>query len=187
MSEQNHVTVPVANAEAAPAVLDLPDAAGPRTELTVRGMNCASCVQHVTQALRALPGVDTATVDLEAGAAAIYWKAGFPGDAVAAIDAIQAAGYGAAFRDRHDHDHAPPDRWDWSVWIGGIATLTLMLGEWVFGLGGAAWFRYLAFVLSSIVQFYGGHRLYVGAWRQLKAGSSNMDTLVALGSTTAYI
>src|SRR5260221_6906062 len=61
-----------------------------------------------------------------------------------------------------------------------------MLGEWVFGAGLRPWFRWLAFSLAGIVQVTGGARFYRGAWRQLKAGSSNMDTLVALGSTTAF-
>src|SRR5262249_7179034 len=56
----------------------------------------------------------------------------------------------------------------------------------VFGAGLKPWFRWLAFGLAAIVQVTGGARFYVGAWRQLKAGSSNMDTLVALGSTTAF-
>jgi Cu+-exporting ATPase len=44
----------------------------------------------------------------------------------------------------------------------------------------------MSFALASVVQFYCGAEFYRGAWRQLKAGSSNMDTLVALGSTTAF-
>jgi len=48
------------------------------------------------------------------------------------------------------------------------------------------WFQWTAFVLAGVVQVFGGAPFYRGAWNQLKAGSSNMDTLVALGSTTAF-
>ena len=48
------------------------------------------------------------------------------------------------------------------------------------------WFRWFSFALASVVQIFAGAQFYRGAWRQLKVGSSNMDTLVALGSTTAY-
>ena len=61
-----------------------------------------------------------------------------------------------------------------------------MVGEWVFGLGMTPWFQWLSFALAGVVQIFAGAQFYRGAWRQLKVGSSNMDTLVALGSTTAF-
>ena len=61
-----------------------------------------------------------------------------------------------------------------------------MLGEWVFGLGMTRWFQWCSFALASVVQVFAGAPFYRGAWSQLKAGRSNMDTLVALGSTTAF-
>ena len=48
------------------------------------------------------------------------------------------------------------------------------------------WFRWFAFALAGVVQIACGAPFYRGAWNQLKVGSSNMDTLVALGSTTAF-
>ena len=61
-----------------------------------------------------------------------------------------------------------------------------MFGEWVFGLGMTRWFQWCSFALAGVVQVFAGARFYRGAWGQLKAGRSNMDTLVALGSTTAF-
>jgi P-type Cu+ transporter len=61
-----------------------------------------------------------------------------------------------------------------------------MAGEWVFGLALRPWFQWVSFGLAGIVQVFAGARFYRGAWRQLKAGESNMDTLVSLGSTTAF-
>ena len=61
-----------------------------------------------------------------------------------------------------------------------------MLGEWVFHFGMDGWFAWVSFALAGAVQIYCGAEFYRGAWRQLKARSSNMDTLVALGSTTAF-
>ena len=43
------------------------------------------------------------------------------------------------------------------------------------------WFQWFSFALAGVVQVFAGARFYRGAWSQLKAGSSNMDTLVALG------
>ena len=61
-----------------------------------------------------------------------------------------------------------------------------MLGEWGLGLAMERWFQWLAFALAGVVQVFCGAQFYRGAWRQLKVGDSNMDTLVALGSSTAF-
>jgi Cu+-exporting ATPase len=65
-------------------------------------------------------------------------------------------------------------------------TALLAIGEWVLGVALERWFQWLAFALATVVQIFCGARFYRGAWQQIKVRSSNMDTLVALGSTTAY-
>jgi Cu+-exporting ATPase len=57
------------------------------------------------------------------------------------------------------------------------------LGSWAY----AHWVNWLMFVLASPVQVYVGWDYYVGGWKALRAGSANMDLLVALGSTVAYV
>src|SRR5262249_39705029 len=76
--------------------------------------------------------------------------------------------------------------WGLNLGLGIPIAVALMLGEWGFGLGTSTWFQWCGFGLAVIVQIFAGARFYRGAWNQLKAGSSNMDTLVALGSTTAF-
>ena len=63
----------------------------------------------------------------------------------------------------------------------------MLICEWVFGLGGQHWYQWLAFALATPVQIFCGWKFYRGAWLQLKMRAANMDTLVALGSTTAYL
>lgn len=70
--------------------------------------------------------------------------------------------------------------------LGLIFTLPLMAGEWVFHLDNHRWFAWLSLLFTLPVQFIAGARFYRGAWQQLKVGHSNMDTLVALGSTAAF-
>lgn len=65
------------------------------TTLTVRGMTCGSCVRHVGEALRALPGVHEVEVHLEAGEVRVLHDPGLA-PAAALTDAIQGAGYEAA-------------------------------------------------------------------------------------------
>jgi Cu+-exporting ATPase len=73
-----------------------------------------------------------------------------------------------------------------NLWLGIFVTAFLMVGEWIFGWMMKPWFQWLSFALATVVQIFPGAQFYRGAWRQIKIGSSNMDTLVALGSTTAF-
>ena len=61
-----------------------------------------------------------------------------------------------------------------------------MLGNGSSGWGWSAGIQWFSFAVAGIVQVFAGARFYRGAWGQLKAGSANMDMLVALGSTTAF-
>ena len=158
------------------------------TELLVTGMNCNNCARHVTEAIQSVPGVRSASVMLDAGRASVRWTADAPTDVAAVLSAVKDAGYeakpvGAA---ANDHGERRQARWHLNLWLGAVVTALLMLGEWVFHLGMEPWFQWLAFGLAGVVQFFAGAPFYRGAWRQLRIGSSNMDTLVVLGSTTAF-
>jgi len=54
-------------------------------------------------------------------------------------------------------------------------------------IAGAPWFNYLLLLLATPVQFYVGWQYYLGAYRSLRGGSANMDVLIALGSSVAYL
>ncbi|HHY86518.1 MAG TPA: cation-translocating P-type ATPase [Verrucomicrobia bacterium] len=164
------------------------------TELLVSGMDCSNCVRHVTEAIQSVPGVHSARVDLQDGRAVVRWVAGARQDVAALVEAVSEAGYSAQERRRaegesaeHDGDeHHAVSGWQLNLWVGVVATALLMAGEWVFSLGMNPVFRWLSFALATVVQVVAGAQFYRGAWQQLKSGRSNMDTLVALGSTTAY-
>jgi len=150
-------------------------------------MTCNNCARHVTEALQAVPGVQSASVNVQSGRASVRWSNAAQADSTALLSALKAAGFPAqpaVETDTHDHTHK--SNWHTNLWLGGIVTAALMIGEWGFNLGMTPWFQWTSFVLASVVQVYAGAQFYRGAWRQLKVGSSNMDTLVALGSTTAF-
>jgi Cu+-exporting ATPase len=153
-------------------------------------MSCHNCVRHVTDAIQRVPGVAGAVVSLETRRAVVRWAAGANADAAAVVRAVKAAGYEATpvegSHAAHDHGEQREAGWHLNLWIGVLGTAPLMLGEWVFGLAMLPWFQWASFVIATVVQVFAGAPFYRGAWNQLKAGSSNMDTLVALGSTTAY-
>jgi Cu+-exporting ATPase len=155
------------------------------TELRVSGMTCNNCARHVTEAIQGVAGVQSASVSLQASAASVRWVSADAKAVPAVLAAISQAGYMAkeisAVADGSKQSH-----WQWTLIIGLAVTAALMIGEWGFQLAMTTWFQWLAFALAGVVQVFCGAQFYRGAWRQLKIGSSNMDTLVALGSTTAF-
>ena len=162
-----------------------------RTELSVSGMTCGNCARHVMEAIQSVPGVDSATVDLANKHASVRWADRSKANVPIVLQAVQKAGYGAKVLEAsqpstQDEGRNRTGGWQLNLWIGVLGTLPLMLGEWVFDVANEPWFRWLAFALGAGVQVFAGAPFYRGAWNQLKAGSSNMDTLVALGSTTAF-
>jgi Cu+-exporting ATPase len=158
------------------------------TELSVAGMTCGNCARHVTEAIQSVPGVHSATVNLDSHSASVRWAANSSRDATAVVEAIEKEGYTAKVVEAHEHDSAQHalTGWQTNLVIAVFGTAPLMFGEWLFQLGMMPWFQWFSFVLATIVQIFAGAQFYRGAWNQLKVRSSNMDTLVALGSTTAY-
>ncbi len=166
--------------------------------LSIKGMTCQGCVRRATDAIQGVAGVASATVELSPGRAAVRWQPGAMPDAAAVTTAVQQAGFKAklvaAAADDACSCHSSQtgagwsllEGWRFNVVFGGTVTVALMLGEWGFGLGMTRWYHWLAFALTLPVQVVCGARFYRGAWNQLRVGASNMDTLVSLGSTTAF-
>jgi Cu+-exporting ATPase len=174
----------------------IPSSASAQEDLnlfSVTGMNCANCARHVNDALQSVPGVQSATVNLERAQAEVRWNLGAAHDLLAVVRAVKKAGYearpletgpAATGEQEHKHDHTG---WGLNLWIGALGTAPLMLGEWALDLGLNPFFQWFSFGLAAVVQVFAGAGFYRGAWRQLKTGRSNMDTLVVLGSTTAFL
>ncbi|MBB1517644.1 heavy metal translocating P-type ATPase [Aquipseudomonas guryensis] len=156
-------------------------------ELQLGGMTCASCAGRIERALGKVPGVQAVSVNLASERARIEWLAGSSSSAL--IAAVEAAGYSARLL-----DSAPPRdpqialrRERLAVLLALLLATPLvvpMLAEW-FGLHWMlpAWVQ---FALATPVQFILGARFYVAAWKAVRAGSGNMDLLVALGTSAGY-
>ena len=151
-------------------------------------MTCGNCARHVTEAIQSVPGVRSATVNLDSRSASVRWAPNGEPNINAVVEAIEKEGYGAKVIEAGQHDHGEHALagWHLNLVIAVLGTAPLMIGEWGFQLGMMPWFRWFSFVLAGIVQVFAGAQFYRGAWNQLKIRSSNMDTLVALGSTTAF-
>jgi Cu+-exporting ATPase len=156
-----------------------------QTELAIGEMTCASCVARVEKALRAVPGVVSAEVNLATESATVRATADVePGALVAAVER---AGYTA--RPRGESAPAAPAGgapwWPIAVAAGLSLPLVLpMLGMLV----GADWMLpgWIQLLLAAPVQFWLGARFYVAGWKAVRAGTGNMDLLVALGTSAGF-
>jgi len=150
-------------------------------------MTCQNCARHVREAIAAVPGVKDAKVELEQGRAQVRWSAA--PDLPAVLRSLGEAGYpGRVAEPEHEHEaEHHGSGWKSGLILGLTVTLILMALEWGARVGTTRWYQWLSFALVLPVQIWAGRPFYQGAWRQLKQGRSNMDTLVALGSTTAFL
>ncbi len=169
--------------------------------LHIGGMTCASCVNHVASALESIPGVTRAQVNLAAETAEVEFVSGSVSRRDLR-DAVSGAGYEVlSFEGDRDaeteFDEARQRR---------KAELNDLRRRVVLSLAVAAFImvamqyasvsaledisptavNYLFLVLAAPVQFWAGARFYRGAWGALKHRTSNMNTLVAIGTSTAF-
>ena len=154
------------------------------TAISVSGMTCASCAGRVERALRAVPGVVDASVNLVTERATVYSHGRALASAVL-VAAVEKAGYAATANAVAPVAAGLPEGW----YIALAAALTLpLLAPMLAELAGLHLMLpgWLQFVLATPVQFWIGARFYGAAWRAVRAGSGNMDLLVALGTSAAY-
>ena len=157
----------------------------------IEGMTCGNCAQTVQKALQSVPGVASAQVDLEKGLAQVVWEDPAHADAGVIVAAVAKAGYEATLIAETGAPKDPPSSaetaWRRAMWLGVPVTLVFIIAEWFLGWGMNPTFHWVGFGLALPVQLFVGAGFYRGAWRQLRARQANMDTLVALGSTTAFL
>ena len=161
-------------------------------DLGIGGMTCASCVSRVERALRKVPGVQQATVNLATESARIVYTVP-PGQDAQAVEALlRRAVRNAGYEPRSAEAQLQAE--DASPWAGfGPVALGLLLSAPLvlpmFGeLAGRHWMlpAWLQFVLATPVQFVLGARFYKAGWLALKARTGNMDLLVALGTSASW-
>ena len=160
-------------------------------DIGIGGMTCASCVGRVEKALKRVPGVQSANVNLATESARIA----FPADAAQAAQmeallrrAVRDAGYEPKAAD------AAIDTPDAGAWTGfapvawGLALCVPLVLPMLGDLLGQHWMLspLWQFALATPVQFLLGARFYVAGWHALKNGSGNMDLLVSLGTTAGW-
>ncbi|MDR6453238.1 heavy metal translocating P-type ATPase [Variovorax paradoxus] len=157
-------------------------------DLSVGGMTCASCVMRVERALRNVPGVQEVSVNLATESARVTAAGGEDLDA-RLRRAVRAAGYEPLAASSAADEAAALSPWHGfaPVAIGLLLSIPLlapMLGQPF----GQDWMLppWLQLPLAAPVQFWLGARFYRAGWHAAKAGTGNMDLLVALGTSAAF-
>ena len=160
-------------------------------DIGIGGMTCASCVGRVEKALKRVPGVHDANVNLATESARIA----FPADLAQAANmeallcrAVRDAGYVPKAADSAIES---PDAGAWAgfapvAW--GLALSLPLLLPMLGDMLGQHWMLapVWQFALATPVQFLLGARFYIGGWHAVKNGGGNMDLLVALGTTAGW-
>lgn len=171
--------------------------------LKLRGMSCASCANNIEVAIRSVPGVETCSVNFGVEQAAVTYDPGKT-DLATIQNAVDAAGYtaqpmqddvlapeaDAERRERQAENHQLTRR----VWVSGIISTILVMGSLPAMTGLAIpfipmWLHdpWLQLVLTAPVLFWAGSGFLINAWKALKRHTATMDTLVAVGTGTAYL
>ena len=166
-------------------------------EWPINGLSDDNDARALERALGKLPGVRAATVNHVSGRASVTYIPTLvsQGDL---RDAVRKAGFtavvtGGDVRDaEREARQKEIDHQRHLLTVGLIFTVPLFILSMIndFGLLGPNahnWVKWVLFVLATPVQFYVGWQYYVGAYKSLRNGSANMDVLVALGSSAAYI
>jgi P-type Cu+ transporter len=172
------------------------------TSLKLQGMSCASCANSIEHIISSVPGVSACSVNFGAEQASVTYDPSKT-DVATIQNAVDAAGYSAIpmqedilapedDRERRERlaEHRKLTR---KVWVSGIISAVIVIGSLPVMTGLnipfiPMWLHdaWLQLVLTTPVLFWCGSSFFINAWKALKRHSATMDTLVAIGTGTAY-
>jgi len=159
-------------------------------DIAITGMSCASCVSTVESALRKIPEVESASVNLATEKAHIELKEGRSLQTQAILKAVIDAGYGAELlTDTQSQKHHDDESANGIRIVMAILLSVPLIIPMLFSLSGGHWNLpvWVQWLLATPVQFYLGAGFYTSAWKAIKNRTGNMDLLVAIGTLAAYL
>jgi P-type Cu+ transporter len=161
--------------------------------LDVKGMTCASCVNHVEKTISKIKGVQAVTVNLATEQAKVRFQDDQKKTVASIIQAVDKLGYVAQLANPNGSNQLKREFDFWSsgglsrVIIGFLITTPLMTPMLLMAFG--IHFEIdpmIQLTLALPVQFWLGWRFYVGAYKALLNGTGNMDLLICIGTTAAF-
>ncbi|WP_404785382.1 heavy metal translocating P-type ATPase [Altericista sp. CCNU0014] len=171
--------------------------------LKLRGMSCASCANNIERAIRSVPGVEACSVNFGVERATVTYDPDQT-DVAAIQNAVDGAGYSALLqqedglapeddaerRERQAENRTLTRR----AWVSGAIGAVLVVGSlpamagltisWIPMWLHDPWFQ---LVLTAPVLVWAGSGFFINAWKAVKRHTATMDTLVAIGTGTAYV
>lgn len=164
-----------------------------QVEFDVFGMTCAACSTRIEKVLNKQDGVTRATVNLATESATVEFNPAVISEQEL-IQRIRKLGYDAKVKadaaERKTHKEQQIKALRTKLIVAGILSLPLLITmlDHLFRIELPAIFMnpWFQFLLATPVQFFIGWQFYVGAYKNLRNGSANMDVLVALGTSAAY-
>jgi len=162
-----------------------------RLDLPIQGMTCASCANRIERKLNKLEGVE-ATVNFATEQAAVTFDAASV-EPEQLLDAVEAAGYAAALPSAEQEsaagepDHADDELRDLRtrLIVSAVLGLPVLLISMISSLQFDNW-QWLSLQLATPVVLWAGWPFHRVAWQNLKHGAASMDTLISLGTLTAW-
>ncbi|MCK4574531.1 MAG: copper-translocating P-type ATPase, partial [candidate division Zixibacteria bacterium] len=164
--------------------------------LSIGGMSCAGCVASVEKLLRGVPGAESVEVNFAEHSAVVDGDI----EIQQLIDAVFAGGYEAAELKSLEEEQSEREAADSASYrqhihqtiIAGSVGTVLMVGSM------AGWFPQIASehgqqfwivtgIITAIVMYLAGRHFFIGAWKQFTHHNANMDTLIAMGTGSAWI
>ena len=163
------------------------------TTFGVTGMTCAGCLGRVERALRKVPGVLEANVNLANERATVTYLAGV--ELWDLEKAVEGAGYGVVREERFSEADSRGREYRKlraDFLLAAALTVPILAGSLPMMLSleppvPMMWLRVLLLALATPVQFWAGRRFYRGAWGALQHGQADMNTLVVMGTSAAYL
>ncbi len=169
-----------------------------QTTLAITGMHCASCSALIARKLKKTAGVEEANVNFAAAKARIHFNPELATEQ-GLIDAVKAAGYGAVLANDQDRE-ADKQRRDAEMigyrnkFLIGLVLSVPMLGFMILSFLPHSvvhdvvipYMGLVSLILATPVQFWLGYGFYRGFWSTLKMATFSMDSLIAIGTSTAY-
>ncbi|MAO68382.1 MULTISPECIES: heavy metal translocating P-type ATPase [Idiomarina] len=167
-------------------------------ELIIEGAGCASCVGKIESALKSVSGVENAEMNFAQRTVSVTGTA----NPSALVKAVEKAGYSAkvATSESEDDALAKKEQADWAYYKRLMREMTvalslgvplmiysLFVGEMPVTTTTERLVWLLVGILTLGVLYFSGKHFFVGAWQSFKNHSANMDTLIALGTGTAWL
>lgn len=162
-----------------------------QTDLSVPGVHCGACITTIESALAALPGIESARVNLTAKRVSVRWQEGQGFDPNAIVSTIASRGYSAhLFTAPLAGDDDLRNQLIRAVAVSGFAAMNIMLLSVSVWSGAEAstrdLFHWISALIAGPVLLYAGRFFFRSAWGALKHGRTNMDVPISLAVTLSY-